>query len=155
VYKTIYFWSPPVILVLAWGGIRLVAKREKWTQLPDRSVLVASAAMILVIQAFYMYIPTEPAYMIPTIPFWLILMGVAFSDKKKVLIVMLVLVVLSNFVSFNVARPDKVNQATGAQYGLWVEPGHLVKDVIKRIEYLKCGNQPCSLLEADAEGLGE
>lgn len=155
VYKTIYFWSPPVILVLAWGVVRLIAKRSKWKQLPDRSVLLASAALILVIQSFYLYIPTEPAYMIPTIPFWLILMGVAFSDKKSVLTVLLILVVLSNFVSINVARPDKVNQATGAQYGLWIEPGHLVKDVKKRIEYLNCGNQPCSLLEADEEMLVE
>ncbi len=31
VYKTIYFWSPPVILVLAWGVIRLIAQRAKWT----------------------------------------------------------------------------------------------------------------------------
>lgn len=155
VYKTIYFWSPPVIFLLAWGVVRLLAKRAKWKQIPDKSVLIASAAMILVIQSFYLYIPTEPAYMIPTILFWLILMGVAFSDRKKVLVVLLVLVVLSNFVSFNVARPDKVNQATGAQYGLWVEPGHLVKDVTKRIEYLNCGNQPCGLLEVDEEVLGE
>lgn len=150
VYKTIYFWSPPVIIILAWGILRLLTKRAKWPLLENRSLPWASIAMIFVIQAFYMYIPTEPAYMIPTIPFWMILMGIAFADKKKVLYILLALVILSNFVSFNVARPDKVNQATGAQYGLWIEPGHLVKDVTKRIEYLKCGNQPCDLLE-DAE----
>jgi hypothetical protein len=155
VYKTIYFWSPLVIAMLVWGIIRLIVKRSKWTQLADKSVLYAGVGLILVIQSFYMYIPTEPAYMIPTIPFWLILMGVAFSDKKNVLKVLLVLVVLSNFVSINVARPDKVNQATGAQYGLWVEPGHLVKDVQKRIEYINCGYQPCSLLETPGETLAE
>lgn len=154
-YKTIYFWSPPVIFVLAWGVVRLIARRREWPQTSYKHLPYTSAALILVIQSFYIYIPTEPAYMIPTIPFWLILMGIAFADKKKMLTILLVLVVLSNFVSINVARPDKVNQATDAQYGLWVEPGHLVKDVKKRIEYINCGYQPCSLLETAEETQAE
>lgn len=155
VYKTIYFWSPPVIFLLGWGVVRILAKKSKWSLLPDKSLLPVSIVVIVVIQLFYLYIPTEPSYMIPTIPFWLILMGVAFADKKKGLVVLLALVILANFVSFNVARPDKVNQATGAQYGLWIEPGHLVKDVTKRIEYMNCGFQPCELVEPGEEILAE
>lgn len=155
VYKSIYFWSPPVLVIMVWGVLRLVVRRTSRIHLADKSLLYACAGLILIIQLFYLYIPTEPAYLIPTIPFWLILMGVAFADKKKVLAILLALVVLSNFVSINVARPDKVNQATGAQYGLWIEPGHLVKDVNKRIEYVNCGYQPCELLELSEEILAE
>ena len=155
VYKSIYFWSPAALVIMVWGVIRLVFKRSAKIDLTDKSLLYACAGVILVIQLFYLYIPTEPAYLIPTIPFWLVLMGAAFVDKKKVLTVLLALVVLSNFVSVNVARPDKVNQATGAQYGLWIEAGHLVKDVQKRIEYMHCGYQPCDLAEPSEEILAE
>ena len=85
----------------------------------------------------------------------MILISFAFYDKKWVLGLLLSLVIISNFVTINIARPDKVNQATGAEFGLWVEPGHLVKDVQKRLEYLACGNQPCTTLSESIQELGE
>jgi len=95
-------------------------------------------------EMFYFRLPTEPSYLIPTIPFWMIIAGYAFKDKKWVLRVLLALVILSNVVIIEVAKPDRVNQATGANFGVWIEQGHLVRDVTKRLEYLACGNQPCA-----------
>ena len=149
VYKTIYFWSPVVIIIMVWGIIRLFFYRTLWTDLVNKNLIKASITLIFVIQLFYMYLPTEPAYMIPTIPFWLIILGYSFSHKKNVLILMLILIILSNFLSINIARPNKINQATGAQYGLWIEQGHLVKDINKRIEYIHCGYQPCDIPNTD------
>ena len=147
VYKTVYFWSPFVFAILVWGMIRLISSRLKWNKPEFNGLPLTAAAVILGMQAFYLRLPTEPSYLIPTIPFWLILMGIAFADRRRVLAVMLALVILSNFLVVNIARPDQVNQATGAQYGLWVEPGHLVRDVQTRLEYIGCGYQPCSYLE--------
>ncbi len=153
IYKTIYFWSPFVILILGWAALRLMAPKRKWFQPEYNWLPIISAAVILGMQAFYLRLPTEPAYLIPTIPFVCILVGMSFANKPWVIRVMLALVILSNFVSVNIARPDQVNQATGARYGLWLEPGHLVRDVQKRLEYMECGYQPCSYLETSEDPL--
>jgi hypothetical protein len=147
VYKTVYFWSPFAFAILVWGALRLITSRLKWMKPEYDGLPITAAAVILGMQAFYLRLPTEPSYLIPTIPFWLILMGIAFSGRRRVLAFLLALVVLSNFLVVNIARPDQVNQATGAQYGLWLEPGHLAQDVRTRLEYMGCGYQPCSYID--------
>jgi hypothetical protein len=143
VYKNIYFWSPLVFAILIWGALRLMGKVKNRT-LPNHSGLpLACLAVIVVMDAFYLYIPTEPSYLLPTLPFWLILCGYAFESKPRVLTWMLGLTLIFNFVNFNIARPNVADKATGAQYGLWVEPGYMVTDIEKRLEYIGCGYQPC------------
>ena len=155
IYKSIYFWSPPAFCILLWGLVRLARSGKFKVNNEVMQICVLALALIIGIQMFYFRLPTEPAYLLPAIPAWLILIGFAFSDKKRVLVFLLSLVIISNFVTVNVARPDKVNQATGAEFGLWVEPGHLVKDVQKRLDYLACGNQPCTTLSESIKELGE
>jgi len=150
VYKNLfYFWNPMIFTILIWGAARLALHYRQERQKPYFSLLLTSTAIILAVELFYFRLPTEPAYLLPTIPFWLILMGVAFEDKRAVLLALLVFVLLFNFVTINIAQPDEKNYATGAVYGLWVEPGHLVSDTRMRLEYLACGNQPCINLETD------
>jgi hypothetical protein len=154
-YKSVYFWSPPVFVILIWGLVRLFTTARLKGNKKYLQIGLISLSLIAGMQLFYLWLPTEPSYLIPTIPFWLILIGITFSDKKWVLRLMLALVILSNFVTFTTVRPNVVNQATGAEFGLWVEPGHLVKDVQKRLEYLACGNLPCTTLSDAIRGLGE
>jgi len=155
IYKSVYFWGPPAFFILMWGLVRLGISGKLKGNKKMLQISVLAIAIIISIEIFYFRLPTEPSYLIPTIPFWMILIGFAFSDKKWVLGLLLSLVIISNFVTINVARPNKVNQATGAEFGLWVEPGHLVKDVQKRLEYLACGNQPCTTLSESIQELGE
>ncbi|MCC6147261.1 MAG: hypothetical protein IT308_06800 [Anaerolineaceae bacterium] len=144
VYKNIYFWGLLASIMLIWGVALGFFKRRFFSQSGQHGLPVLALVLILVYELFYWGIPTEPAYLLPTIPFWLILMGVAFKPDRRLLYLLLVVVFLANFVSLNVARPNKVNQATGAIYGLWVEPGHLVQDVQTRLVFLRCGNRPCN-----------
>jgi len=155
IYKSIYFWSPPAFFILMWGLVRLGISGKLKGNKKVLQISVLAIALIIGMELFYFRLPTEPAYLVPTIPFWMILIGFAFSDKKWVLCSLLSLVIISNFVTVSIARPDKVNQATGAEFGLWIEPGHLVKDVQKRLEYLACGNQPCTTLSESIKELGE
>ena len=155
IYKSIYFWSPPAFLILMWGLVRLGILGKLKINNKVFQISILSIGLIVGMELFYFRLPTEPAYLIPTIPFWMILIGIAFSDKKWVLGLLLSLVIISNFVIINIARPDKINQATGAEFGLWVEPGHLVQDVQKRLEYLACGNQPCATFNETTQELGE
>ena len=155
IYKSVYFWGPPVFFILIWGLVRLGTSGKLMGNKKLLQISILALALIIGIEIFYWRLPTEPSYLIPTIPFWMIQIGFAFSDKKWVLGLLLSLVIISNFVIINIARPDKVNQATGAEFGLWVEPGHLVKDVQKRLEYLACGNQPCTTLSESIQELGD
>jgi len=155
IYKSIYFWSPPAFFILMWGLVRLGISGKLKSNKKVLQISVLALALIIGMELFYFRLPTEPAYLVPTIPFWMILIGFAFSDKKWVLGLLLSLVIISNFVTINIARPNKVNQATGAEFGLWIESGHLVKDVQKRLEYLACGNQPCTTLSESIKELGE
>ena len=149
VYKNIYFWSPLAVFVLVWGSIRLIRGWKELSSPLYKGLPWVAAIIILGMEMFYMGIPTEPTYLLPTLPFWLLLLSIAFRKKRAVLLVLLALIFLSNFVTFNVARPNVTDKATGAQYGLWVEPGYLVTDVQKRLEYMECGYQPCEWLEGD------
>ena len=155
IYKSIYFWSPPAFFILMWGLVRLGISGKLKGNKKVLQISVLALALIIGMELFYFRLPTEPAYLVPTIPFWMILIGFAFSDKKWVLGLLLSLVIISNFVTISIARPNKVNQATGAEFGLWIESGHLVKDVQKRLEYLACGNQPCTTLSESIKELGE
>ena len=155
IYKSVYFWGPPAFFILIWGLVRLGISGKLKGNKKLLQICILSLALIIGIEIFYWRLPTEPSYLIPTIPFWMILISFAFSDKKWVLGLLLSLVIISNFVTVNIARPNKVNQATGAEFGVWIEPGHLVKDVQKRLEYLACGNQPCTTLSESIQELGE
>ncbi len=148
VYKNLfYFWNPLAFAILVWGAARLALNFRREMKKEIFSLLLTAAAIILGVELFYFRLPTEPAYLLPTVPFWLILLGVAFQKKRHVLVLLLAAVFTFNFVSVNIARPDLKNYATGAEYGLWIEPGHLVNDTRVRLEYLACGNQPCIDLE--------
>ena len=142
-YKNIYFWSPFVFVLLAWGAIRLFGKGKQLINAKHGGLPIASIVVILVMEAFYLYIPTEPSYLLPTVGFWLILTAFAFEHKPNILYVMLGFVLLANFVNFNVAKPNVADKATGAEYGLWIEPGYLIADIDARLETIECGYQPC------------
>ena len=133
-YKSLTFWSIPVVAViigvLVYGLTRLKLIRQSvWAQ-----VALFSLMMVLAYEAFYFYIPTEPTYLLPGVPFMLILLGIILKDKRRVLVLIFGLLLVSNFVTIEFARPNLVNKATAAEYGFWVTPGHLVEDVQARTD---------------------
>ena len=142
-YKNIYFWGLLLFPLIVWGMLRLMGKRHAFQDAVHGWLPLAALAGIVIMEAFYLYIPTEPSYLLPTLPFWLILLGFAFEEKRSVLIVILGLVVLFNFVNLNVARPNVADKATDVYYGLWLEPGYMVKDIDQRLDYMACGFKPC------------
>ena len=131
-YKSLTFWSIPVVLALLAAGLLAVRQAASIRRSPYAAIFIFSAAMVLAYEIFYFNIPTEPAYLLPSVPFMLILLGVILKDKRWPLAVVVCLVLVSNFVAVDFARPNDVNKATGAVYGLWITPGHLVEDVQAR-----------------------
>ena len=117
--------------------------RHQW--LPAAAGLIA-----LTYESFYLGIPTEPSYLIPTIPLVLIVFGTAVDGRRWKEIVLAGLLFVSAFVTINIAQPDLGNRATTADYGLWVEPGHLAKLTRERLNYQQCGRPYCNIQHSPA-----
>jgi hypothetical protein len=144
VYKNLAFWSIPASILLGWIIIRgIVSSRWKIFSKNNRLPLTC-AAIILLYESFYFGIPTEPSYLIPTIPLWLIVFGAAAGNRKWPSIVLTTVLLVSGLITLNVARPDTMNRATSAEYGLWLEPGHLAEETRVRLNYQKCNRRACN-----------
>jgi hypothetical protein len=134
-YKSISFWSIPVVLGLLAAALLAVSRVRDIFRSPQAAIFTFSALMVLAYESFYAYIPTEPTYLLPSVPFMLIMLGLILNNKRWLLAVLIGLMFLSNFVVIEFARPNVVNKATAAEYGLWLVPGHLVEDVQARAEF--------------------
>jgi hypothetical protein len=142
-YKTLFFWGIPVWLVFIYTFFVYWKDRLRVNSDLRRWLLDFCLVTIAAYEAFYIQIPTEPAYLLPTIPFWLMLVGVILEHRPKVVWALAILVFISNFFVPNIARPNDPNHATSVSYGLWIETGRMPENLQKRIEYVNCGYQMC------------
>jgi hypothetical protein len=144
-YKNLMFWTIPGFFLLAailvTGAIKT---RFKFLTL-NRGLPLFALATALMYEFFYIGIPTEPSYLIPTIALMLITCGAAVGNRKWPAIALTVLLLIGAFINVNVARPDLLNRATSAQYGLWLEPGHLVELTEERLNYQACSRPACNV----------
>jgi hypothetical protein len=144
-YKNLMFWSIPAFLLIIWiigQGIF----SSNWKMFTKCKGLPAAAIIIaLLYESFYLSIPTEPSYLIPTIPLILIVFGTALGERRWPVITLAAILAISGVVTINVARPDLGNRATSAEYGLWIEPGHLSELTIERLNYQNCGRPYCNV----------
>lgn len=136
-YKNLMFFSLPVIV---WGGCMvsgLFLKKEKPIHLRSDGVFWLSAAVIFAVQLLFFRFPIEMEYLLPLLPFVLILTSKLFPNKYWQLWLLFALVLLSNFLWLNLARSITPNQTSEVVYGLWLEPGYLLQDITIRLAQLK------------------
>jgi hypothetical protein len=88
---------------------------------------------IVVFEALFLKVPLENEYLLPMLPFALILIGVLLRDRRKALIGLVCVQLSYAMININLARPDQENHATDATVGLWIEPGYVVHDTRKRL----------------------
>lgn len=136
-YKNLMFWSVPAALWLLYLFIRGVVKPgtiqvRKWDLLTWLCLVVIIASEVL-----FLRVPIEMEYLLPMLPFALILLGRGFSRQPKFLLILLVLVFLSNFLWINPARSTSPNQTSAVVYGLWLEKGYLLQDITTRLTMLR------------------
>ena len=141
-YKNIYFWSLPVALLL---GILLlfVLKDRKNFRGEHLQLALLSLWVIVSHQVLFLRYPIEMEYLLPTLPFWLILLGIGLAEKRRLLVLLLLLVLISNFIDLNIARPDTPSAASGAAYGLWLEKGYTLDDLHWRALLNGCEDSEC------------
>jgi hypothetical protein len=68
------------------------------------------------------------------------------ANHVRVLAALGVVLLLHNFVSLNVARPNTPGAATSAAYGLWLENGVLISDIKTRLACRHCNSFNCAHL---------
>jgi hypothetical protein len=144
-YKNLMFWSIPGFFFIA--GILLVQiiKTRFKVLVQFQGLPLFALATSLLYEFFYIGIPTEPSYLIPTIPLILIALGAASGKAAWPLKTLAVILLASAFVMINIAQPDLLNRATTAQYGLWLEPGHLLELTEERLNYQACNRPACNV----------
>jgi hypothetical protein len=144
-YKNLMFWTIPGFILLAgiliFGAVRTRLKfLIQYKCLPLFALVTA-----LLYEFFYMGIPTEPSYLIPTIPLALIAFSAAVGARRWPAIALTSILLAGAFVNINIARPDLLNRATSAQYGLWLERGHLLELTDERLNYQLCNRPACNV----------
>jgi len=136
-YKNLMFWGVPAALWLLFMFARGVIKPgtiqvRKWDLLTWFCL-----AVILASEVLFLRVPIEMEYLLPLLPFVLILLGRGFTRQPKYLLILLALVFLANFLWINPARSTSPNQTSAVIYGIWLEKGYLLQDISTRLAMLR------------------
>jgi hypothetical protein len=132
IYKNVYFWGLPATIML----LAVLPTMPRAFARCDRRfvpIITLAIAIVVGIEALFLALPVQRAYLLPMLPFVLILFGLALRGRRRLLLAMTLLVLTYNFVNLNLARPDVANHATRASFGFFVEPGYLATDISQRL----------------------
>ncbi len=133
VYKNIYFWGLPSFVIL---GISIfIYFKDIRCKIRIPIVYFSIFIIISYLVLFFKY-PLAIDYLLPILPFSLIVMGFVFDNKVHILILMSL--ILYNFFNVNIARPNVKNYATSAKYGLFIEKGPFLQHLKKRYQLRYC-----------------
>lgn len=141
-YKNLYFWGVPAALFIIVLLASSTQKPQVWKQPGIRQLSGLCLLALLGLQALFFRYPIEVEYLLPALPFWLILIGLVLPRRREIII--LVIVIFSyNLVSLNLAQPDMPGQASQATLGVWLEPGYMVQESSARLALRGCDSHAC------------
>ncbi len=141
-YKNLYFWGVPAGLLLVTLSF-FFWRNAPWRKTRDAALLAGVCGLaLLASEALFLSFPVEVEYLLPILPFFLLLVGAGLKSRR-VLLVFLALVLSYNLVNFNIAHPDSPGQASSASIGLWVEPGYMAQEMRMRFALLGCDSHAC------------
>ncbi len=132
VYKNLYLWGLPGALALCVILPFILARHRVAFDRRWRQPLGLSLAVVAGYELLFLRYPIELGYLLPIVPFVLILLAIGLRDRFPLLLAFSAALVSYALVNINLARPNLPNQASDAQFGLWIEPGYLVEDVSER-----------------------
>ncbi len=135
-YKNLMFWSIPALLWMIVIIATLIRKPDRQQKISSTGITYMSLGIIAGLELLFLAFPIEMEYLIASLPFVLMILGNGLTSRNWMLWVLFFLVLISNFLWLNPAHPINPNQATGAVYGLWIEPGYLLQDISSRLKLL-------------------
>jgi hypothetical protein len=135
VYKNIYIIGVQTFIAsLLMSPFIIKGFRQNYKDYEN--ILLFSFLIIAGFETMYMKFPLEMSYLLPMLPFLLMLLGISLKNNKGIIIFLLIVQFSYNLVNINIARPDVSNIATSATLGLWIEWGYLITDIINRLAML-------------------
>ncbi|MBE0695741.1 MAG: hypothetical protein IH586_02350 [Anaerolineaceae bacterium] len=141
-YKNLYFWGIPAGLFLVALLIYSIRNSSSWKR-PGALLLAMLACFVLLgSEILFFRFPIEVEYLLPLLPFWLLLVGLG-TKSRRILGVFFILVLSFNFININLARPDAPGQASSARAGVWIEPGYFLEQMHVRLELIGCDSHAC------------
>jgi hypothetical protein len=131
-YKNVYFWGLPAALFLCGIAPMMLralirCERKVWP------VVALSLSIVIAFEALFLKVPVQRAYLLPILPFVLILLGIAARGRARILVAFALLLFSYDFVNLNLARADVPDHATRAILGPFVEPGYIISDARMRL----------------------
>ncbi len=134
VYKSIYFWGLPQLIILA-SLLVISWKTRTEIKTPQiRATLWVGIGMIVIFHGLFAQYPFENEYLLPCFPFAIYWLAHILGTQKKIALAAAITILSYSMISINVLRPDKPNGASTVTKGIWVEPGYLIRDTIERLK---------------------
>jgi len=135
-YKNLMFWSPPATVWMVVIVIFTFFHSRNHVKSCGDGVVGLSLLVILCYEFLFYQAPIEMEYLLPILPFVLILFGKALRAQPEYLLIFFILILIANFIWINPARSLTPNQTSEVVYGLWLEKGYLLKDISLRLSML-------------------
>lgn len=139
VYKNIYFWGLQTCIAFLSLSFLMINGLKRNYEPRHKNVIVTSILVIVVYEILYLEMPTNKNYLLPMLPFALMLLGISLKRYKRLLILLIIFQLSYNFININIARPNVPNNATTSKIGLWLEQGYLINDIIGRLKINRMG----------------
>jgi hypothetical protein len=131
IYKNVYFWGVPATIFLI-ALTPIIIRELAGCDRKFSRIVALSLSVMITFEALFLKIPVQRAYLLPMLPFALLVVGIALQQRQRTLLAMTILILSYNFVSLRLARPDVPDHATRAIMGVYVEPGYLLEDIFAR-----------------------
>jgi hypothetical protein len=131
-YKNLYFWGILTGVLLLFG-LFLVAMNISDSVNSNKKIVYTSFFIIIGTELLYLRAPLEMAYLLPILPFVLILLALSSRNHRRFLVALLISTFSYNFVNFNFVHVDNPHNAQEWWLGFWLEWGPLIKDLASRL----------------------
>jgi hypothetical protein len=124
VVRNVYFWGVPGAALIALSILPIVRERFRVRNPWRGNVVVTALLAIAAMEAVYLRVPLDMAYLLPILPFTLILLGLGLANRRTFLIMIVAAILSYHFVDIKLIQPDNPNNASGATLTFCVQRGY-------------------------------
>ena len=133
-YRNVYFWGLQTVVALLVLSPLIARRAVRSFAGEHREAMVFALVLIAAEEGLLLMAPLEEEYLLPILPAALMIVGLSLRGERRPLLILLAASLSFNVVSLNLVRGQLDKHQIAATLGLWVEPGHLVREVTRRVE---------------------
>jgi len=138
-YGNLTFIGPQTYLAVLCTVLLVTRDAKQVLNSQYRALVLFCTFIIIGYELLFLRAPLENEYLLPLLPFILILLGISMARYRWVIFLWLFLQSSYNFVSIRLLSPDTVGEATGTTVGTFLEWGYLIADIGNRMSLVSQG----------------